>query len=78
MVLLEEFLGKLLGQLIKTGLSLIGKVFKPLVKSVLVLLGLTVAASGTDRATQKNIFRSGTTLIISDEEMNDIKIVKSL
>ena len=41
MVLLEEFLGKLLGQLIKTGLSLIGKVFKPLVKSVLVLLGLT-------------------------------------
>ena len=41
MVLLEEFLGKLLGLLIKTGLSLIGKVFKPLVKSVLVLLGLT-------------------------------------
>ena len=59
-------------------MSLIGKVFKPLVKSVLVLLGLTAAASWTDRATQKNIFRSGTTLIISDEEVNDIKIVKSL
>ena len=59
-------------------MSLIGKVFKPLVKTVLVLLGLTAAASGTDRATQKNIVRSGTTLIISDEEVNDIKVVKSL
>ena len=43
-------------------------------------IGLTLAASTTDAAIQKKIFGSGmTTLIISNEEMNDImKIVKSL
>ena len=42
--------------------------------------GFTVSASATDAAIQKNIFGSGMeTLIISNEEMNDImKIVKSL
>ena len=35
------FLGRLLGPLLKTGLPLIGNVLKPLVKSILILLGLT-------------------------------------
>ena len=50
----------------------------PLAKSVLILLGVKAAA--TDAAIHKNIFGSGvTTLIISNEEMNDImKIIKSL
>ena len=74
------FLGRLLGPLIKTGLPLIENVLKPLAKSVLIPLGLTAAASATDAAIHKKMFGSGnTTLIISNEEMNDImKIVKSL
>ena len=45
-----------------------------------MLLGVTTAASGTDAAFHKKMFGSGvTTLIILNEEMNDIlKIVKSL
>ena len=39
-----EFLGKLLGPLIKTGLQLIKSVIKPLPKSILIPLGLTAAA----------------------------------
>ena len=51
---------------------------KPLAKSVLIPLGLTAAASATDAAIHKKMFVSGTTtLIILNEEMNDImKIVK--
>ena len=61
-------------------MSLIGNVFKPLAKSDLISLGLTTAASVTDAAIHKKMFGSGfTTLIISNEEMNDIvTIVKSL
>ena len=72
------FLGRLLGPLLKTGLPLIGNVLKPLAKSVLIPLGLTAAASATDAAIHKKIFRAGfTTLIISNEEMEDaMKIVK--
>ena len=44
MVQLGEFLGKLLGPLLKTGLPLIKSVIKPLAKSVLIPLGLTAAA----------------------------------
>ena len=74
------FLGRLLGPLLKTGLPLIGSVIKPLAKSILIPLGLTAAASTTDIAIHKKIFRSGfTTLKISNEEINDImKIVNSL
>ena len=74
------FLGRPLGPLLKTGLLLIGNVLKPLAKSVLIPLGLTAAASATDTAIHKRMFGSGfTTLIISNDEMNDImKIVKSL
>ena len=77
---LERFLGRLLGQLLKTGLPLIGNVLKPLVKSVLIQLGLTAAASAADAAIHKKIFgSSNTTLIVSNEEMNNImKIIKSL
>ena len=39
------FLDRLLGPLLKTGLILIEHVIKPLVKSVLIPLGLTVAVS---------------------------------
>ena len=54
-------------------------VFKPITKSVLIPLGLA-AASAIDAAIHKKMFESGMrTLIISNEEINDIiKIVKSL
>ena len=73
------FLGRLFGPLLKTGLSLIGNVLKPLATSYLIPLGLTAAAA-TDAAIHKKMFESGfTTLILSNEEMEDImKIVKSL
>ena len=72
------FLGRLLGPLLKTGLPLMENVLKLLAKSVLIPLGLT-AASATDAVILKKMFGSGkTTLIISNEEMNDfMKIVKS-
>ena len=64
---------RLLGPLLKTGLPLIGNVLKPLAKSVLIPLELTVAASVTDAAIYKKKFGSGfTTLIISNEGMNNM------
>ena len=74
------FLGRPLRSLLKTGLPLIEDIFKPLAKSILLPSGLTRAASATDAAIDKKMFGSGfTTLIISNEEMEDImKIVKSL
>ena len=77
MVQLGEFLGKLLGPLIKPGLPLIEDVLKPLAKNLLVLLGLM---SATDVAIQNKIVGSGTTtLIFLFEELNDIiKIIKYL
>ena len=48
-------------------------VLKPLAKSASILLALPVAASATDAGIQKKIFRLHmTTLIISNEEINDI------
>ena len=58
------FLGRFLGPLLKTGLSLIGNTLKPLAKSVLIPLGLTVAASATDSAIHKKMVGSGTTILI--------------
>ena len=85
------FLGKLLGPLLRTGLPLMKSEIKPLDKSVLIPLGLTAAASVADAGIHKKILGSGkrpldlalphnnTTLIISNDEMDDIlKIVKSL
>ena len=75
------FLGRLLRPLLKTGFHLIRNVLKPLAKSVLIPLGLTIAASATNSAIHKKMFGSGmhpsdlakeTTLIILNKEMNDI------
>ena len=76
------FLGRLLGPLLKTGFPLMKSVIKPLAKSVLIPFGLTATASAADAGIHKTILGSGhnnTTLIISNDEMDDIlKIVKSL
>ena len=55
-------------------------VIKPLAKSFLIPLGLTAAASAVDAGIHKKELGSGnTTLIISNDEMEDInKMVKSL
>ena len=47
------FLGRLLGQLLKAGLSLTKNVIKPLAKSVLIPLGLTAAALVADAGIHK-------------------------
>ena len=47
------FLCRLLGPLLKTGSPLIKNVIKPLVKTVLIPLGLTAAASATDAGIHK-------------------------
>ena len=75
-----EFLGRLLGSLLKTRLPLISNVLKPLAKSVLISLGLT-AASAADAGIQKKVLGSENTrtLIVSNNEIEDIiKIVKYL
>ena len=78
-----RFLGRLLGQLVKTELPLIKNGIIPLAKSILIPLGLTAEASVAEAGIQKKILASRhnntTTLIISNNEMEDIiKIVKSL
>ena len=69
---LRSLISKLEGPLMKVAI--------PLAKNVLVPLGITAAASAIDAGIQKKIHGSGTTtLIISNEEMNDImKIVQAL
>ena len=56
------------------------KIAVPLAKNVLAPLGITATASALDAGIQKKKDGSGTTtLIISNEEMNDImKIVQAL
>ena len=84
MIQSRGFLGRLLGPLLKTGLPLIKNVIKPLAKSVLIPLKLTAAASPEDAGIHKKSGRPSlsaarrTTLIISNDEIKDIKIVKSL
>ena len=70
------FLGSLLSKLVGS----LMKVAVPLAKNVLPPLGITAAASALDAGIQKKIHGSGTrTLIISNEEMNDImNIVQTL
>ena len=80
------FLGRLISPLLKAGLPLIKNMIKPLARSVLIPLGLTAAASVAHAGIRKKLLGSGynnnnitTTIIISDNEMEDIiKIVKSL
>ena len=69
---LGSLLSKLAGPLMKVAI--------PLAKNVLAPLGITAAASAIDAGIQKKIHGSGTTtLIIPNEEMNDImKIVQAL
>ena len=72
-----RFLGNLLGKLAGP----LMKVAMPLAKNVLAPLGLSAAMSAIDGSIKKKkMFGSGTTtLIISNDEMDDIlKIVKSL
>ena len=56
------------------------KIAVPLAKNILAPLGITAAASAIDAGIQKKIHGSGTTtLIISNEEMNDVmEIVQAL
>ena len=69
---LGSFLSKLAGPLMKVAISL--------AKNILASLGITTAASAINAGIQKKIHGSGTTtLLISNEEMNDImKIVQAL
>ena len=69
---LGNLLGKLAGPLMKVAVSL--------AKNVLAPLGISAAMSAIDGSIKEKMLGSGvTTLIISNDEMNDIlKIVKSL
>ena len=69
---LGNLLGKLAGPLMKVAI--------PLAKNVLAPLGISAAMSAIDGSIKKKMLGSGTTtLIISNDEMDDIlKIVKSL
>ena len=53
MIQSEEFLGRLLGSLLKTGLRLIKNVIKRLAKSVSISLQLTTVGSAADAGIQK-------------------------
>ena len=69
---LRSLLSKLAGPLMKVAI--------PLTKNVLTPVGITAAASAIDAEIQKKIHGSETTtLIISNDEMNDVmKIIQSL
>ena len=72
--------GGFLGSLLSKLAGPLKKVAIPLAKNVLAPLGITAAASAIYTGIQKKIHGSGTTsLIISNEEINDImKIVQAL
>ena len=72
--------GGFLGNLLSKLAGPLMKVAMPLAKNVLAPLGLTAAMSAIDGSIKKKMLGSGiTTLIISNDGMNDImKIVKSL
>ena len=65
--------GGFLGTLLSKLAGPLMKIAVPLAKNYLAPLGITAAASAVDAGIQKKIHGSGnTTLIISNEEMNDI------
>ena len=72
--------GGFLGNLLSKLAGPLMKVAMPLAQNVLAPLGLTAAMCAIDGSIKKKMLGSGTTtLIISNDEMNDIiKIVKSL
>ena len=74
------FLGRLLGPLLKTGFPFTKNVLKALTKKYLNTIRINSSSISNRCSYSKINFGSGmTTLIISNEEMNDImKIVKSL
>ena len=73
------FFDRIFGPLLKTGLSLMKNLIKPLAKRILFPLGVIVAASAAGAGIHKKILVSGTTsLMTSNNEMKDIiKIVIS-
>ena len=73
--------------LMTAGLPLMKTVLTPLAKSVLLPLGLSAGMSAADAAIQKKIYGSGraldlasltTTLMITNEEIEEMNIIKSL
>ena len=74
----EEGFLNFLRPLMKAGLPLMKSVLTHRTKSILLPLGLATTALATDAAIQKKMFGSSmTTLIFSNEELDDImKIVK--
>ena len=71
------FLGRLLGRfLIKPATKMLPKLIKPAVsvgKNILAPLGLSTAMSATDAATQKKMYGSGTTALLTNKVKNEIK-----
>ena len=68
----KGFLRRLLGLLLKPGLSSMKNVLESLAESVLIPLGLTVAASAADTEIYKKCLGSEmTNLKISNEEMGE-------
>ena len=63
MIQLGEFLGRVLGALVKTGLPLMKSLIQPLTKSVLISLGLTTAASAADAGIHKKILGCGHSIL---------------
>ena len=70
MVKSGELFGRPLGPLLKTELSLIKNVLKPLAKSVLIPLGLTAAAAATDAATHKKMSGSSCSPMLASRPLD--------
>ena len=64
----RRFLGALLGKIDGP----ITKTAFPFSKSIMLPLGLTAKASPENGGNHKRVYRRGITLVISNEEMNDI------
>ena len=74
-----RILSRILGPLLKTGLSLLRNVLKLLAKSILIPLRLTAAVSATTDAAIHKGFSASSTTISSSEDLNDImNLIKSL
>ena len=59
MIQSREFLGRVLGPILKTGLTLVKNIIKSLAKSVLIPLALTAAASSAHAGIHKKIVGTG-------------------
>ena len=72
------FLGKILGSLISQ-FNINKKIDQALTTSIVIQLGLISTVSAADAEIhKKNLGSAMTTLIISNEEMEDIKMIKNL